>query len=277
MNRSNPIDTINQRTIRSKPAIRKYTRNDEIWPAEQVIYDRIRNDVRDRPILDLGVGGGRTVSPLLELSADYVGVDYVPEMVDVCQHRYPDVRFKCGDARELSDFADGSFALVVFSCCGLGMVSHDDRLRALSEIRRVLVPGGYFAFSIHNRDSPECSAGFRFPEFESTRDPLRFAVRALRFSRQTVVSWRNYMRYRHHEIRTKEYAIINDRCHDHGTMLYYITLEQQRAQLERTGFAPGALAYDLTGHLVTQSSLDNAICLLAQRTIQGSPNQVVGG
>jgi SAM-dependent methyltransferase len=258
------VDALNRRTMASRGAITAYSRNEEEWPAEKAIYDRVRAEVRGRPILDLGVGGGRTVRPLLALSDDYVGLDYTPAMVAVCRRRFPRVRFEHGDARDLSRFPAGHFALVVFSCCGLGMVDHADRLRVLAEVRRVLAPGAAFAFSAHNRRSPEYEEGFALPPIEPTGDPLRKAVRTARFVVQTGRSLVNYLRYHKHEIRTPEYAVINDRCHEHATMLYYITLEAQRAQLVRAGFQAGAEAFDLEGKPATEASRDNALCLLAR-------------
>ena len=253
----------------SARAVKTYSQADDVWPAERAIYDRIGDHVRGRPILDLGVGGGRTVRPLRELSQDYVGVDYTPAMVAACQRTFPGVRFETADARDLSRFPPDHFALVVFSCCGLGMVDHPGRLLVLSEVRRVLAPGGVFAFSTHNRRSPEFAEGLALPPVEPTRDPLRRAVRAVRRVVRTARSAANRLRYRRHEVRTPEYAIINDRCFDYATMLYYITLEQQRAQLVRAGFEPEAEAFDLQGRPATTDSTDNSLCLLARKPAAG--------
>jgi SAM-dependent methyltransferase len=258
------IDAINQRTMASAEAVAAYSQSHETWPAERTVYDRVAAEVRGRAILDLGVGAGRTVPPLLEFSDDYVGVDYTRAMIEVCRRRFPGVRFENGDARDLSRFRDGSFALVVFSCCGLGMVGHDDRLRILAEVRRVLVPGGVFAFSFHNRASPEYGEGLALPPFTWSKNPARLAVRAARFAVQLARSAKNHRHYRSHEIHEDEYAILNDRCHDHATMLYYITLDKQREQLVRAGFEPRVEAYDLAGKLVTETSRDNAILVLAR-------------
>jgi len=40
---------------------------------------------------------------------------------------------------------------------------------------------------------------------------------------------------------------VNDECHDYGTMQYYITLEQQRRQLQAAGFG-AATVYDSAGN-----------------------------
>ena len=59
----------------------------------------------------------------------------------------------------------------MFSCNGIGMVAHQDRLSIMREVHRLLKPGGVFLFSTHNQNCPDHSAGFRLPEFEFTRNP----------------------------------------------------------------------------------------------------------
>jgi SAM-dependent methyltransferase len=256
------IDRINRRTMSDATVVRGYTAQDELSPPERVLLDRVRDVARGQAILDLGVGGGRTVAPLRAISEDYVGIDYSPDMVASCRRRFPGVRIDHGDARDLSSHRDGRYRLVVFSCNGLGMVGHDDRLRVLSEVRRVLAPGGAFVFSTHNRACPDHDAAFRLPELELSRHPVRLGVRALRFARRVAVRARNRSRHRPLEWRTRDYSIVNDVCHDYGTMLYYIDLAAQRRQLERAGFAPGAEAYDLSGKQVEHTT-DSSVSFLA--------------
>ena len=60
---------------------------------EKILLDRLSGELHGKPILDLGVGAGRTTGSLLEISPDYVGVDYSPEMIRQCQARFPGVKF----------------------------------------------------------------------------------------------------------------------------------------------------------------------------------------
>jgi SAM-dependent methyltransferase len=54
------------------------------------------------------------------------------------------------DARNMTFFPDGYFDFILFSYCGIDYVAHEDRLKILSEIRRLLRKDGFFSFSTHN-------------------------------------------------------------------------------------------------------------------------------
>ena len=261
---SDSVDAINRATMRSAQAVAQYAASHEISACERIVLDRVAAEMNGRPVLDIGVGGGRTVEALRRISEDYTGIDYEPRMVATCQAKFPGVRFEVGDVRDLSRFAGASFALVVFSCNGLGMIGHDDRLVALREVLRVLKPVGAFILSSHNQDWRDFSEGFTLPDFDPSLHPIRAGVRALRFARDVAERIRNYRRYSKREQRGREWSIINDRCHNYGTMLYYITLENQRRQLEQVGFSANAPAYDLAGRIVEHTT-DSAITFLAYK------------
>jgi hypothetical protein len=64
-----------------------------------------------RPILDLGVGAGRSVPLLQGTSYDYVRLESMRELVRARPQL--DARIIEGDARDRFQFADGAFQLVV--------------------------------------------------------------------------------------------------------------------------------------------------------------------
>src|SRR5579884_2795938 len=123
-------------------------------PGELAALLLVADAVRGAPILDLGVGGGRTYPLLRLLSSDYVGIDYSPPMVELCRRRHPDADVRLGDARDLSDIPDESCGLVVYSSNGIDAVDHDDRQRVIRAVCRVLRPGGMFLFSTLNKEGP---------------------------------------------------------------------------------------------------------------------------
>lgn len=259
------IDDINLRAMSSSVAIKWYAGLGQLAAYEKVALDQIASEVRGQAILDMGVGGGRTVLALRELSPDYLGIDYSKAMVDTCRERFPGLRFEHMDARKMSSIENASIALAVFSCNGISMVGHDDRLAILREVHRVLKPNGIFLFTTYNRNSPEATAGFQFPTFKASRNPVQMLKRAARWTSDTVIRIKHRRKFVRHEQRTADYALINDHCHNYAVMLYYISLAKQRQQLEESGFAPDAQAFDQHGHVAAEDSRLNSILLLARK------------
>ncbi len=259
------IDRINLHTMRLPQVVAQYARGDELLPHERAALDAIASEVRGGAILDIGVGAGRTVQALTALSANYLGIDYSQEMVAASQARYPKHRFEHADARDLRSIPDGSIDLAVFSCNGISMVGHEDRLAIMREVHRVLKPGGVFLFTTYNRNSPEASARFYFPDFEFSLNPARLAVRCVRHIKNTLVSVVQRLKHIRHEIHADEYAVINDKCHHYGVMLYYITLAKQRQQLKDAGFAAHAMAYDCTGVQIVDDTTLDSMALIARK------------
>jgi SAM-dependent methyltransferase len=260
----NAVDAVNKPTMnaaaRSWYASARYLRN-----AEAQALKIVSEEVRDQPILDLGVGGGRTVEPLMAISKDYIGLDYAEEMVDVCRSLYPGVDFRHGDARDLSQFDDNSFAMVVFSCEGICMVDHQGRMAILGEVLRILRPGGIFLFSTMNQDSDDHTRGYQFPKFQASWNPARLLVRSARFIQVTAISLANRYKNKKRDIRTPEFSIINDIFHDYSTMIYYVSLENQRKQLDSVGFQAQATALDLKGDVIEDAAVVDCIITLIAR------------
>lgn len=73
---------------------------------ERVALKYVAVEARSRPILDIGVGAGRTTGLLRAISRDYIGIDDTPEMVDICRARHPEAQISLMDARNLGRFDD---------------------------------------------------------------------------------------------------------------------------------------------------------------------------
>jgi len=258
------MTVVNLRAMATDDAMAQYLAASEATPCERIVLDELAAETRGQPILDLGVGGGRTIAPLRAISEDYLAIDYAPSMVEVARKRHPEARIEHGDACDLSSYPENHFKLVVFSCNGIGMVTHADRLRILASVRRVLRADGAFVFSNHNRASPVHHALFELPELELTTDTLRMLVRTARFARHTATRVVNRARNYRRQVATPDYAIVNGASHHYGVMLYLIDLEQQRRQLATAGFATEA-AYDLAGRRITDgTTIDDTILYVAR-------------
>jgi SAM-dependent methyltransferase len=241
----NAFDRINRSTYGSKATVRVYERSEGFTdPGEQAALDQVRETAVDRPILDLGVGGGRTIPLLRGISRDYTGIDYTPELVAACRKRFPDANVQQGDARQLSQFADGRFYLVVFSFNGIDSVAHADRTAILSEIHRVLMPGGLCLFSTHNLDGPVRQPHrFSMPKLRLALNPLRLAYRLAHFTKLLIQSANNRRRFRVFDERANDFCMINTGAHDYGLMIHHIRLAAQRQQLRDLGFEDNCVAF----------------------------------
>lgn len=208
---------------------------------ERAAYRRVRDDTLGAPILDLGVGGGRTVALLRALSADYVAIDYTPVLVETARRRFPDADIRVGDARDLSSFPDGHFGLVVFSYMGIDSVGREDRRRILREVRRVLRPGGTFWFSTLNLNG---AAPRRRPwRVQRVRRMGELGRTLKRVPRETL----NYLRGRRLGQRGPGWEIAPFFAYSYGLLVHYTSLADQLAELAEAGFAPRPEVIDERG------------------------------
>jgi SAM-dependent methyltransferase len=238
------MDEINRATWREKANVQRFARL-EGWtdPGERAAIQRVASEARDQPILDLGVGAGRTLPLLRCLSADYTAIDYTPELVFACQKKYPDARVLLGDARDLSAFGSNTFKLVVFSFNGIDAVNPHDREKVLREACRVLQKGGVFLFSAHNMRGPGYGEHVTFG-VDATRNPAKLFMRMLRAVKDAPRAARNYRRYSALNEEYDGYSIMNAAAHNHGLLLHYITMERQCEELENAGYLAGPEVYD---------------------------------
>jgi SAM-dependent methyltransferase len=94
-------------------------------------------------ILDLACGPGLVAGAARGRGAVPIGLDFSAVMIALARAAHPGIRFEEGDA-EAVPFPDGSFDAVV---ANFGIHHVPDPVRALTEARRVLRPGGRMAFT----------------------------------------------------------------------------------------------------------------------------------
>jgi SAM-dependent methyltransferase len=232
-----------------------------LFAPEREILTRLGKTLAGAPVLDVGVGSGRTTGAMLGLSRDYVGIDYSEVLVRRSRARHPGVRFETCDARSLSMFGDGTFAFALFSFNGIDYVAEPDRRRILAEIRRVLRPGGLLAFSAHNRDHPTPSP-YAWATTARRGSALGEAKRLYRYARGI---W-NHGRLSRFARTEETYDLRIDEAANFSMVTYYIRREDQEDQLRALGFEPLAvLATDGTEVAAGATARDPWLYYLARR------------
>jgi glycosyltransferase involved in cell wall biosynthesis len=105
----------------------------------EILHDYARN----RDCCEVGCGWGRMSLPLAKLSKSYVGVDFIPELVEKAHESMPDLDFRVAAATRLP-FENDQFDLVVVICClsSFAAILND----VLTEMKRVLRPHGRILF-----------------------------------------------------------------------------------------------------------------------------------
>jgi ubiquinone/menaquinone biosynthesis C-methylase UbiE len=210
---------------------------------ERVVLTALADEVRGEPILDIGVGAGRTTGllRLLTTSDRYVGIDWSSEMVAACLERYPGLDIRVGDARDLSAFPPDHFALVLFSYNGIDNLGHHDRPRVLAEVRRVLRPGGVYVYCTFNLHGP--SFGQRPWDIPAVAGEHRAKTTA-RFLERAAANpsryWRTYMNWWHNRRFTERHdswGIWTAAAQDFNLVQHFTTLEGERAAIAEAGLS----------------------------------------
>ncbi|MGS0891355.1 class I SAM-dependent methyltransferase [Burkholderia stagnalis] len=218
-------------------------------PGEAAAVAWVARQARHQPVLDVGVGGGRTIPLLTAISRDYTAIDYTPELVEICRRGHPGIRIRQMDARDLSAFPDESFALVVFSYNGIDAVDYPGRLAVLREFARVLKPGGLLLFSAHNLRGPSFRQTplhlLRKPDFSGTA--IAACIDAARIMYSFPVGVFNYVRHSRLNRAFDGYAIRVCAAHKFGIVIVFTELAAQRRQLDDVGLQTEAVFGSSTG------------------------------
>ena len=100
-------------------------------------------------ILEVGCGIGNIVNELTQQGYDIIGRDISREAIAYGRKKYPEIKIEVQPAEELK-FEDKSFDIVL----SFDLFEHVVRIdRHISEVFRVLRPGGYYMFQTPNKYS----------------------------------------------------------------------------------------------------------------------------
>jgi ubiquinone/menaquinone biosynthesis C-methylase UbiE len=236
----------NKSTWESKNTIGFYEKRigNSLFVSENVIFNQI-GSLKDKKMLDIGIGTGRTTSLLHNRVAYYYGIDYSVNMVKACRKRFKTHQsfiLEVGDATNLSRFMDDSFDIVLFSFNGIDyIINLTGRNTALMEIFRVLRPGGHFIFSSHN--FYHISEYYKFPHIRLQYAFIKEMVKFL------LIPMYND---KHQKLQHSDFTIFNDGALLFGLMTFYIKPEYQNNLLNKIGFVDLEV-YDLGGERIREN------------------------
>jgi len=135
------------------------TENVGLWNSEDIVFSKTFAD-RNLKILELGCGAGRISFGLWKkgykkLTATDFSKPMIKRAVNLNKKFKTQITFKVEDATSLS-FDNDSFEGAIFGFNGLMQIpGRNNRLQAMREIQRLLVPGSYFVFTSHDRMMPK--------------------------------------------------------------------------------------------------------------------------
>lgn len=218
----------NLTSFRRSGIVSYYQQLHQLQPAEETVLQTLTEQLGHMTLLDLGVGAGRTSQHIAHRVKDYTGVDYSPEMIEVCQNRFgkcsQQIKFEVADVREMSRFPSNQYDFIWFSFNGIDNISHEDRLQFFAEVQRIGKAGSQFFFSTHNLDAmtPEFSVGHKL-----SWNPLSSYV--------NLIMWGFLRVFNPHlnpkNLKTLDYSIIRDESHNYRLRQYYIRPKAQVEQL----------------------------------------------
>lgn len=94
-------------------------------------------------VLDVGCGWGRMSLPIDRIANSYIGVDFMPALIEKARESMPGLDFRVADAKALP-FADEAFDVVVAITCLSSFAGVFEEV--LKELKRVLRPRGVILF-----------------------------------------------------------------------------------------------------------------------------------
>jgi len=157
-------------------------------PRDRELLQQVCHEAGHGPICDLGCGTGHIGAFLAAHGATVEGIDISPGMIAVARKRHPDIRFRLGNYFDLPAGPASYGAVVAFYS-----LIHAERTAlpaALTEIARVLQPGGRLLAAFHEGDIAIANEGVIFNFF--TRDEVARACETAVLEVTEIIARKSY-------------------------------------------------------------------------------------
>ena len=160
--------------IRGKDPMSQQHRNNSIKYWEQIHRDNAREKIRtddwledfdeiilkaERPILDLGCGSGNDTLYLLNKGKQVIACDQSENAIGCIRRDFPEItEARCFNMLDGLPFENESFEIVIADLC-LHYFGGEDTLFVISEIGRILIPGGHLFLRVNSVNDKNHGAG----------------------------------------------------------------------------------------------------------------------
>ena len=218
----------NRTVYEQNDTVEVYSSESSLQAPEKTLLELLKPQLSNSSMLDIGIGGGRTSLHFAPVVLHYTGIDYSENMVKNCVRSHANLKnanFRCVDARDMSEFKDDSFDLILFSFNGIDYVSKIDREQVLKEVHRVGKHGAYYVFSSHNTMNLSKLYSFQVP-----RNPINYPAELRRFLKMRSLNgpMEGYSR--------RDWFTIKDGGNNFQLETFYIHPSLQVKQLGELGY-----------------------------------------
>ena len=218
----------------SEKIVTYYAALKDLQKPEATILNNLRDVLKNMRMLDIGVGCGRATYYFSPLVKEYIGIDFSENMIRTCRENYPEREnrsFRICDVRSMQMFEDNYFDFILFSFNGIDNLSHDDRLTAFHEIKRVCKKGGFFCFSAHNLQAID-----KLLKIDFSANPVLMAKSIVEYFLLRILNG-NF-----EKLKAKNFAMIDCGLYQYRVGFpinfrrYYVNPREQILQLNSVGF-----------------------------------------
>lgn len=122
-------DKVLAMTKRHLPFILDYCAANQIRPPQEVV--------------EIGCGYGRMAKLISGISKSYIGVDFVPQLIEEAQAQHPDLTFVLADAKNTGLAPESCDVIVAITCLSSFAFEFP---KFVAEFKRILRPNGHILF-----------------------------------------------------------------------------------------------------------------------------------